>query len=73
MKWVPIRAREALTSSFYTVFCTDFESDIHFGWKCVFCMFKRVRKIAKNMKSEGESVEKIIKYTGLSKDEIEKL
>ena len=34
---------------------------------------KRNLEIAKNMKSEGESVEKIIKYTGLSKDEIEKL
>ena len=30
-------------------------------------------EIAKTMKSEGESVEKIIKYTGLSNDEIEKL
>ena len=48
MKWVPVRAREALTSSFYTVFCTDFESDIHSGWKCVFCRFKRVQKFAKN-------------------------
>ena len=47
MKWVPVRAREALTSSFYTVFFTDFESDIHFGQKCVFCRFKRVPKFAK--------------------------
>lgn len=30
-------------------------------------------EIARNMKAEGEPTEKIARYTGLSKDEIEKL
>jgi len=36
-------------------------------------MEKRSIEIAKQMLSEGESIEKIMKYTGLSRDEIEKL
>ncbi|NIM10706.1 MAG: hypothetical protein GTO45_01865 [Candidatus Aminicenantes bacterium] len=34
---------------------------------------RRNREIAREMKKDGESIEKITKYTGLSKDEIEKL
>jgi predicted transposase/invertase (TIGR01784 family) len=34
---------------------------------------ERSSEIAREMKENGESVEKIIKYTGLSKQEIEKL
>ncbi len=30
-------------------------------------------EVARNMKADGESVEKIMRYTGLSKEEIEKL
>lgn len=30
-------------------------------------------EIARSMKAEGEPIEKIARYTGLSKDEIEKL
>ena len=33
----------------------------------------KARKIAKEMKDEGETIEKITKYTKLSKEEIEKL
>ena len=34
---------------------------------------KRVKTIAKNMKFNNEPTEKIIKYTGLTEDEIEQL
>jgi predicted transposase/invertase (TIGR01784 family) len=34
---------------------------------------KRNIEIAKNMKNDGESIEKIVKYTGLSEEEISKL
>jgi predicted transposase/invertase (TIGR01784 family) len=34
---------------------------------------KRNIEIAKNMKNDGEPIEKIVKYTGLSKEEISKL
>ncbi|MGD2089757.1 MAG: Rpn family recombination-promoting nuclease/putative transposase [Candidatus Aminicenantes bacterium] len=34
---------------------------------------KKAREIAKTMKKEGEPIEKISRYTGLSKEEIEKL
>lgn len=36
-------------------------------------MEKRNTEIAKQMKKENESIEKIQRYTGLSKEEIEKL
>ena len=48
MKWVPIRARDDLNSAFCTVFCTDHESDLTFGQKCVFCLVKSMQKIMKN-------------------------
>ena len=34
---------------------------------------KKTREMAKTMKKEGEAIEKISRYTGLSKEEIEKL
>ncbi|MDO9535168.1 MAG: transposase, partial [Bacillota bacterium] len=36
-------------------------------------MEKGMEKVAKQMLSEGEDIEKIMKYTGLSREEIEKL
>ncbi|MGD2088566.1 MAG: hypothetical protein PVH61_20480 [Candidatus Aminicenantes bacterium] len=34
---------------------------------------EKTREMAKTMKKEGEPIEKISRYTGLSKEEIEKL
>ncbi len=34
---------------------------------------KGLEKVAKQMLSDGENIEKIIRYTGLSREEIEKL
>ena len=62
MKWVPVRARDDLNSAFCTVFCTDHESDLTFGQKCVFCLVKRVQKFTKNRQIFNKILLKITKY-----------
>jgi hypothetical protein len=41
--------------------------------KNILISFLKAREMAKTMKKEGEPLEKISRYTGLSKEEIEKL